>query len=125
MKKLTTLRKTLGYSLLGMTAGFVNGFLGTGGGIILLFSEMISGENRDSRDRYAETLCVTLVLSAVSACFYFIKGSVGTASLPVFCIPAVFGGICGAFLLDRLPAGITGKIFAVLVIIAGGIMLLK
>lgn len=118
-------QKVIKHILLGAAAGFINGFLGTGGGIILLFSEMLSKKNGDRRDGFAETLCVTFVLSAVSACIYFAAGSVDAGELSVFCIPAVFGGIAGALLLDRLPTWVTGKIFAVLVIIAGGIMLLK
>lgn len=123
LKRLDRLKKYLILVILGTISGFVNGFLGTGGGIILLFAEMIFGGKRDKRDSYAETLCVMLVLSAVSAGSYFLGGSVDIEDLPRFCIPAALGGILGAFLLDRLPVGVTGKLFAVLVTVAGAIML--
>lgn len=123
LKRLDRLKKYLILVILGTISGFVNGFLGTGGGIILLFAEMMFGRERDKRDSYAETLCVMLVLSAVSAGSYFLGGSVDIEDLPRFCIPAALGGILGAFLLDRLPVGVTGKLFAVLVTVAGAIML--
>ena len=93
----------------GAIAGLVNGFLGTGGGIILLFAGM---------------LCVTFILSAVSVCAYFAGGAAEPGGALRFCIPAAFGGVAGAYLLDRLPVKVTGKLFAVLVMIAGFIMLI-
>ena len=109
----------------GAIAGFVNGFLGTGGGIILLFAGMLSGKKEDRRDGYAETLCVTFILSAVSICAYFAGGAAEPGGALRFCIPAAFGGVAGAYLLDRLPVKVTGKLFAVLVMIAGVIMLIR
>ena len=61
----------------------------------------------------------------MSAVIYFLKGSVETASLPSYLIPALFGGALGAILLDRLPTRFLEKLFAVLVIVAGGLMLFR
>lgn len=118
---------TLSYLLLGASAGFINGFLGTGGGILLLFGSyfLSRGRKTDMRDLLASTALVTLILSAISAVIYFLKGSVGTASLPSYLIPALLGGALGALLLDRLPTRFLEKLFAVLVIVAGGLMLFR
>jgi len=120
-------RRSLPYLLLGSVAGFVNGLLGTGGGILLLFGSYFlnRGRKTDTRDLFASTALVTLILSAVSAVIYFLKGSVETASLPSYLIPALFGGALGAILLDRLPTRFLEKLFAVLVIVAGGLMLFR
>ncbi len=120
-------RRSLPYLLLGSVAGFVNGLLGTGGGILLLFGSYLlnRGRKTDTRDLFASTALVTLILSAVSAVIYFLKGSVETASLPSYLIPALFGGALGAILLDRLPTRFLEKLFAVLVIVAGGLMLFR
>lgn len=120
-------RRSLPYLLLGGAAGFVNGLLGTGGGILLLFGSYFlnRGRKTDTRDLLASTALVTLILSAVSAVIYFLKGSVETASLPSYLIPALFGGALGAILLDRLPTRFLEKLFAVLVIVAGGLMLFR
>jgi uncharacterized membrane protein YfcA len=120
-------RRSLPYLLLGGIAGFINGFLGTGGGILLLFGSFFlsRGRKTDMRDLLASTALVTLILSAISAVVYFLKGSVGTASLPSYLIPALLGGALGALLLDRLPIRFLEKLFAVLVIVAGGLMLFR
>lgn len=121
------IRRSLPYLLLGSAAGFVNGFLGTGGGILLLFGSYFLNRSHktDTRDLLASTALVTLILSAVSAAIYFHKGSIGTVSLPSYLIPALFGGALGALLLDRLPTSVLEKLFAVLVIVAGGLMLFR
>ena len=64
-------KNALPYLLLGAAAGFVNGFLGTGGGILLLFGSyfLSHGHRVDTRDLLASTTLVTLILSAVSAAF--------------------------------------------------------
>ncbi len=115
------------YLLLGAIAGFINGFLGTGGGIILLFGSMLPKNKgtSDTRDILAGTAFVTLLLSAVSAIVYFFKGNIILDSLPAYLFPALAGGAMGAWLLDRLPTRFLEKLFAVLVIVAGSWMLVS
>lgn len=118
---------TLSYLLLGASAGFINGFLGTGGGILLLFgSYFLSRRNeQNTRDLLASTALVTLALSAVSAVIYASREPIVTDRLPSYLIPAAIGGALGAWLLDRLPTSFLEKLFALLVIVAGGLMLLR
>ena len=112
---------------LGCAAGFVNGFLGTGGGIILMFGALLMNKKgkQDTRDLFAETAIVTLVFSVVSAVIYFIKGTVPLSDSFKYYIPALVGGGIGALLLDKLPTKLLKKIFAAVVIVAGGIMLFR
>ncbi len=120
-------KRTVFLLLLGASAGFVNGFLGTGGGIILLFGSLLlsKGKKTDTRDLFAGTALVTLCLSAVSAAIYFLRGSVATDGLPAYLLPAAAGGALGAWLLDRLPTKWVERLFALLVLIAGSLMLLR
>ncbi|MBQ7125330.1 MAG: sulfite exporter TauE/SafE family protein [Clostridia bacterium] len=113
--------------VLGSVAGLVNGFLGTGGGIILIFGAMLflPSQRERKKEVFAETAAVTLVFSAVSAVIYLIKGQFSFGSSLKFCLPALLGGGLGALLLDKLPTNAVGKIFSVIVIIAGGIMLFR
>ena len=126
MKKIEK-TKILILSGLGAAAGFVNGFFGTGGGIILLFGSFFFNheEKLDERDLFAGTAVITLVLSAVSAAFYLMYHARPFPGTLLYSLPAFFGGIAGALLLDRLPTEVMKKIFAAIVILAGAIMLFR
>lgn len=106
----------------GTVAGFINGLLGTGGGIVLVFAlnYMLKGEK--SKDIYAFTLCVTLALSLVSLFVYARKGAIDFGESVRYGLAAIPGGIIGAYLLDRLNGKIVKRIFAVLLIVAGANM---
>ena len=118
----------LKYLPLGAAAGFINGFLGTGGGIILILAAPFidrKGSNTDPRDRFAETLVVTMIFSAVSAVSYFGRGNADFDGIGVYAAPALFGGAIGAYLLGVLSPKITKKIFAALVTVAGIVMIFR
>ena len=111
--------------VLGAAAGFVNGFLGTGGGIILVLGGLFwgKGQNTDAKDLFAGTVLVTLILSAVSAAVYLWQGSLPFGEFPPYLLPALTGGAAGAWLLDRVPNRWTKRLFALLVILGGFLML--
>lgn len=98
-----------------LCAGIVNGFLGTGGGILLVFA--LSLAEIDPRDRFATVIAVILPLSAVSVCFY--SGSARFSDAAPYLLPGMLGGVCGAMLLDRLDIRWVKKLFAAMVIWAG------
>ncbi len=104
----------------GLLAGIVNGLLGTGGGIILIFLLGKIMKNIERKDIFATTLTVTLVLSVVSIFVYMKKGGfyISQDSLK-YVISAGIGGFIGAFLLEKLKVGFVKKLFGVLVIVAG------
>ena len=114
--------KTITFILCGIGAGIVNGLLGTGGGIVLIFALSLLNTEKNNKDVYALTLSVTLVLSAVSLIFYCKKGGFDFTSGLKYVFPACVGGYAGAYLLDRLKGNTVKKIFAYLVIFAGANM---
>ena len=106
----------------GMLAGFINGFLGTGGGILLVFLlglVLTDGEDKDNaaRDRFATVIAVIIPLSLVSAMIY--SDSVPPTLSAPFILPGMLGGAAGGFLLDRINVKWLKKIFALMVIWAG------
>ncbi len=103
----------------GMGAGFINGLLGTGGGIVLVFALNYMRKGEKNKDIYAFTLCVTLALSLVSLFVYVGKGAVDFSESVRYGIGAIPGGVIGAYMLDRLNGKIVKMIFAVLLIVAG------
>ncbi len=105
--------------VLSICAGIVNGFLGTGGGIVLMFAlSLIPSSNESStRDRFATVIAVILPLSLISAITYGKNVDLNTAS--PYILPGIFGGIIGALLLDKLSVKIVKRLFAAMVIWAG------
>ena len=104
----------------GMVAGFINGLLGTGGGIVLIF--MLNGmvDGSEKKDVFANVLAVTAVLSLISLGVYWYKGGFSLSQESIkYGLAAILGGFFGAYLLDRLKVGFLKKLFAFLVVFAG------
>ena len=105
--------------IIAVFAGIVNGFLGTGGGIVLMLAMSLlpKGDDDSVRDRFATLIAVILPLSLISAIMYGDKIDF-TAAVP-YLIPGILGGVSGALLLDKLSVKIIKRLFAVMVIWAG------
>lgn len=111
----------------GVLAGIINGLLGAGGGIILVFaiSHFCKGTLPDRRDIFANALVVTLALTLVSTVLYIGGGNAPPADLSRFVLPAAVGGLTGGLLMGKISSGTLGRIFAVLLVISGVIMILR
>ena len=119
-----------------LLAGVVNGFIGTGGGIILYFTlkllrkpDQPDQSNPDAADGKMKDILATVVacvipVSAVSAVVYMLRGNIIYSALAVYVPAAFIGGLVGALLLEKLKFRIVKKIFAALIIYAGVRMLL-
>lgn len=131
-------------TVLGFLGGFTNGLLGAGGGIIIIYATRMAFGYRDRaaelRKKYADvntaskydekdilvnSLAVTLPMSALSAFIYMLKGGLSGVSIDRYIIPAIIGGIFGAWLLDRLNTRIISVIFALIVLYSGISMIIK
>ncbi|MDD6259531.1 MAG: sulfite exporter TauE/SafE family protein [Clostridiales bacterium] len=111
----------------GIAAGFVNGLLGAGGGVIIVRSAahvLPHGREYSPRDVYASALAVMLPVSAVSALSYAGLG-VWDGSGGIYILPALVGGVIGALLLDRLHTQLLRFIFSAVAAYSGVMMLLK
>ena len=112
----------------GVAAGFLNGLLGAGGGILLMYIFSFLNPDRSPegvRDNFAVTVAAVLPVTLFSAYLYTQDGRVDLASVSPLILPALLGGITGALLLDRLPTGLLKKIFALLVVYSGFRMLFR
>ncbi|MBR2445717.1 MAG: TSUP family transporter [Clostridia bacterium] len=110
-----------------LLAGVINGLLGAGGGIILVFALTLfcKGALPDRRDLYATALVVTLSLTVVSTLLYIKGGNAPPADLSRFVLPAIAGGVAGGLLLGKISSKALGRLFAVLLIVSGAIMILR
>lgn len=121
--------KKYGFSIIiGALAGFINGLLGAGGGIIITYYLAHILDNKQKRENgvFANAVATMLPISAVSLLMYFLKGYVTfNKELLMILFPAIIGGILGAILLGKLKLKIVKLIFAALVTISGCMMVFK
>ena len=114
--------------LVGAGAGFINGLLGAGGGIIVTFflSNAFSDEQKSGNGVFANAVATMLPISVVSLILYFSRGYLKfDFALAVLLPSALIGGILGAFLLTRLKIKAVKILFSILVIVSGFIMLVR
>ncbi len=111
----------------GLSAGLVNGLLGAGGGILIVYAlgYALGEEEKDVRDLYANALCVMLPISALSCVRYALGGHLSTQNFSHYVLPALLGGLCGGLLLGRLRTHALKKLFAALVIYSGIILIIR
>lgn len=106
------------FFLFSFVAGGINGFLGTGGGIIFIFMLSMLTKN-DSKDNYATSLSATFIISLFGLITYTSRSMVDYAMIGQVALPAVLGGVLGAILVDRLQTKYLNMIFAALIIYSG------
>ncbi len=109
----------------GLGAGFCNGLLGAGGGIVLVVAlSILFRDDPDSvRDQFATTITAILPITLVSFTSYLSRGLVRWEEVGAFLLPALIGGGVGAFLLSRIDTRLLKLIFALLTGYAGFNML--
>ena len=110
------LKTILKLLLLGTAAGFVNGLIGSGGGILVVFglAPLITDPD-GKRDVFVNALAVMLPISLVSAISYI---STGRTDLTGF-------GVIGAFILDKINVPVIKKLFTALVIWSGIYLMIR
>ena len=109
--------------ILAMGAGFLNGLTGTGAGILFLLLFRMAGGSI-TKDTFVSSMSCVIPLSAFSLFTYPMPEMFSFAAMATAFLTATAGGICGAFLQQKLNIGVLKKIFALLVIYSGIRMLL-
>ena len=102
----------------------INGFLGTGGGIIFIFMLSFLTKNR-AKDNYATSICAVLFISLIGLISYFKNSNIDFNIISEVGLPAVVGGVVGALLVDKMQTKWLNIIFAGLIIYSGISMLFK
>ena len=119
--------RMLGIAGIGFLAGAVNGLLGAGGGILIVFamSYALRGMECDPRDFYANALCVMLPISALSCVRYAMRGNLVIEGMGRYVIPALIGGLVGGLLLGKLKVSALKRLFGALVIYSGLVLIIR
>ena len=114
----------------GFIAGLCNGLLGAGGGIVIVLALSAAlPDDEDSRQSlYANALCVMLPLSLLTLSTYALGGNIPDgflgADYALLLLGAAIGGVLGALITDKLSSHALKKIFAVLTVLAGVLMVI-
>lgn len=103
----------------GTVAGVLNGFLGSGGGIILIFGMNLLLPELDTKDKFVTAVASIIPMSVISAYFYCKSGGIDMTSATPYLSAALFGGVFGAWLMTVISPGVLKNIFAALMIWAG------
>ena len=100
--------------LSGFFPGFINGLLGTGGGILAVSA--LKKQNLSQNEAHATAVGLMLPLSALSLGFYlFQNGTDILRSWPYF-FPAIGGSFAGSWLLKRMKPQKLRLLFALLIL---------
>ena len=99
-------------------AGILNGFIGVGGGVLMLLILKIIYKNGD-KAAFAAVPAVVLPMTVLSAALYVIREpDIILKALPL--VPAaLIGGFAGSLLLGKIKARTVSVIFAVITLFAG------
>lgn len=110
--------------LLSLCAGFINGFIGTGGGVIILLT-LKKLHKDDEKAAYASVAAVVLPMAVISAAVYCIsKPDIISDALPYLPF-ALIGGALGAYLLSRVKVRAVSLLFSFLAVFSGAAALLR
>ena len=115
------LKKWILIILLSFLAGCINGFVGTGGGIIVVFLlfRLYGGGEENTKDVFARTLLTVFPMSLAALTVYLRNSAVDMNLILRVLIPAILGGATGAIFMDRIDKRVLNIVFAALVIYSG------
>ena len=108
-----------------LAAGFLNGLLGAGGGVVLYFTLSAAGGARGSKENLVLSSTAVAFYCLVSLYFYRGNAALDAEDILRVGVPAALGGLAGAALLRRIPQQVMQQLFAVVVMLGGVLMLLK
>ncbi len=120
----TKSRRFLTLAASSVIAGFLNGFLGAAGGILLYFT--LGALYKDNAKENLMTTAVSVMFFCLISLFFY-KGtaSISLGEVAKIALPAAFGGGIGALLLKKLPVKAVKKIFSAVLILGGILMLVR
>lgn len=124
MQSITSKKEITLLALGASGAGFLSGLLGAGGGIILYF---VLGAlyGRGAKENLILSSTSVMFFAVVSLFFYKGNAALGVGDILGVGLPAALGGVFGAFLMTRIPSDKLKKLFALIIIISGILMLMR
>ena len=112
------------YIVTGAIAGLVAGFLGVGGGIILV-PMMVALLGFSQHKAHGTSLAVIIPIAIISAIVYALHGNMNWVLVAEIGSASVAGAIIGAKLMMRVPAYRLRQLFGVYTIAIGIFLLVR
>ncbi len=112
------MRQTVKYLIMGALAGTLNGFLGAGGGLILV-PLLTKWTALEPRKTFPTSVAIMLPLSLFSAGMYFRSGAVDVPFALPFLLGGVVGGMVAGRIFRKIPLIILRRSFGILILYGG------
>lgn len=100
----------------GTLIGFLNGFFGSGGGVIAV--PLLEREGDEPNAAHATSVALIFMLSLITALFYGFFGNLDYASAWRFIPWGVAGAITGSIFLKKIKAAALKRVFGGIVTLA-------
>ena len=118
-----SLRDGCRLGLIGVITGFINGFIGIGGGTVLI-PAMVFLLGQEQHTAHGTSLAVILPTAVVSTFIYQANNHMDWNLAFKIAASGMAGGYLGARLMQMIPAQRLKQIFGIFMIIAGARMIL-
>ena len=105
----------------GALCGFLNGFFGSGGGVIAV--PVLEKEGSEPNEAHATSVALIFMLSLVTALFYGFTGNLDYGAAWKFVPWGVLGAVLGAIFLKKIKAEWLKRLFGGIVTLAAVRML--
>lgn len=93
----------------GAVCGFLNGFFGSGGGVLAV--PILEKEGCEPNEAHATSVALIFVLSLVTAAFYGFSGNLDFKAAWNYIPFGLAGALCGAFFLKKIRSDWLKRIF--------------
>lgn len=107
--------------LAGITSGFLNGLFGSGGGVVAVM--FLRNMLDDEKKAHASATLMILIMSTASLILYGVYGHVDWQTGFRFVPGGVVGAVLGTMLLKNLKNKKLKKLFALVLVVSGAVML--
>ncbi len=111
-------------AVLSLAAGFTNGLLGAGSGIIFMIVSRLVTKNRDGKEMYSFAIMCVIPVSVISLLMYP-KALFPPTDLITIIPISIIGGYLGAIIKDRINAAYLGLAFAAITVYSGISMIVR
>lgn len=108
----------------GMLGGFLCGFFGTGGGMVIVLTALLFSK-RDGAEIYAVTTAAVALFTLGALAVHLFRQVPQWSDVPLYFLPGLLGGAAGAMLLPHVPRGVLRVLFSLMLLAGGALMLYR